>query len=56
MISLLDEMIVSWHTAGTDMSPLSEKGVPKKKKKKDKKKKKKKKKDRTSVSTVGGKT
>jgi len=39
--TLLEEMIVSWHTTASDMSPLSDKRE-KKKKKKDKKKKKKK--------------
>jgi len=40
--TLLEEMIVSWHSVATDLSPLSDKR-DKKKKKKDKKKKKKKK-------------
>jgi len=57
MTSLLEEMIVSWHADGADMSPLSEKPASsKKKKKKDKKKKKnKKKKDGTpSASSTAG--
>lgn len=41
--ALLQEMIVSWHSTETDMSPLSIDGEKKKDKKKDKKKKKKKK-------------
>lgn len=40
--TLLEEMIVSWHSTGSELSPLSDKR-DKKKKKKDKKKKKKKK-------------
>jgi len=42
MPTLLEEMIVSWHTHATDMSPLSEKGKLKKKKSKKNLKKKKK--------------
>jgi hypothetical protein len=63
MTSLLEEMIVSWRTDGTDVSPLSEKlaSSKKKKKKKDKKKKKNKNKNKKDAtpsvvsSTTGGK-
>jgi len=55
--SLLEEMIVSWHTDATeidarDMSPLSVRGDKKKKKKKDKKLKKKKSKSSKSVKSL----